>query len=107
MLSWWEVFGLGWGPLFHHVLTEMELKEELFGVWVPLHPELLFSFVNFSTGEGGRGEGREGREGRGGRERGWKRRRGKEEQRYRERRGKGRKRRKEEEKYRGRKGRDD
>ena len=40
---------MGWGALFHHVLTEMELKEELFGVWVPLHPELLFSFVNLSA----------------------------------------------------------
>ena len=28
---------------------EAELKEELFGVWAPLHPELLLSFVNFSA----------------------------------------------------------
>ena len=31
------------------LLMEAELKEELFGVWVPLHPELLLSFVNFSA----------------------------------------------------------
>ena len=30
---------------------EAELKEELFVVWFPLHPELLFSFVNFSARE--------------------------------------------------------
>ena len=37
-----------WRALFQ-VLTEAELKEGLFGVWVPLHPELLFSFVNLSA----------------------------------------------------------
>ena len=31
------------------LLMEAELKEELFGVWAPLHPELLLSFVNFSA----------------------------------------------------------
>ena len=31
------------------LLMEAELKEELCGVWVPLHPELLLSFVNFSA----------------------------------------------------------
>ena len=87
LLLSWEVFGLGWGPLFHHVLTEMKLKEELFGVWVPLHPEPLFSFVNLSTGDLWREGGRERKKKRG--ERGRKRRRrGKEEERYRERRGK-------------------
>ena len=66
LLSWLGVLGLGWGALFHHVLTEMELKEELFGVWVPLHPELLFSFVNLSARDL---RGREERKGRkGGRE---------------------------------------
>ena len=49
LLSWLGVLDLRWGALFHHVLTEMKLKEELFGVWVPLHPELLFSFVNLSA----------------------------------------------------------
>ena len=36
------------------VLMEAELKEELFVVWVPLHPELLFSFVNFLAGKRGK-----------------------------------------------------
>ena len=68
LLSWLGVLGLRWGALFHHVLTEMKLKEELFGVWVPLHPELLFSFVNLSARdlkrEGGIRKGRK----KGGRE---------------------------------------
>ena len=38
------------------VLTEAELKEELFVVWVPLHPELLFSSVNFSAREERKGK---------------------------------------------------
>ena len=40
---------MGWGGPVSSCPDGNGMKEELFGVWVPLHPELLFSFVNLSA----------------------------------------------------------